>query len=56
MGTLGEKTLENLLAFTALRLEMNWKKVPVNAERLAKLKYMGNKTNAIEETAAELLH
>ena len=56
MGTMGEKTLENLLAFTALRLEMNWKKVPVNAERLAKLKYMGDKTNALEETIDELLH
>ena len=56
MGSMGEKTLENLLAFTALRLEMNWRKVPVNAERLAKLKYMGDKTNALEETIDELLH
>jgi len=56
MGTMGEKTLESLLAFTALRLEMNWKKVPVDAPQLAKLKYMRDKSNPLEETIEELLH
>lgn len=56
MGSLGEKTLECLLAFTALRLEMNWRKVPVDATQLASLKFMRDKNNAIEETVAELLH
>lgn len=56
MGTLGEKTLESLLAFTALRLEMNWRKVPVDSPGLAKLKFMRDKPNALEETITEFLH
>ena len=56
MGTMGERTLECLLAFTALRLEMNWKKVPIDAPQLEKLKYLGDKINTIEETVTELFH
>lgn len=56
MGTLGEQTLECLLAFTALRLEMGWKQVRVDAAGLAKALEVRNKTNAIEETVAELIH
>ena len=56
MGSLGERTLENLLAFTALRLELSWRKVPINSSRLANLKNIGDKTNVIEETLEELLH
>lgn len=56
MGTLGEQTLECLLAFTALGLEMGWRQVPVDAPGLAKLRHMRNNGNAIEETIAELIH
>jgi len=56
MGTLGEQTLECLLAFTALRLEMGWKQVSVDAAGLAKAFAVRHKTNAIEETVAELIH
>ncbi|MEK6707008.1 MAG: IS256 family transposase [Bdellovibrionota bacterium] len=56
MGSMGEGLLESLLAFTALRLEMGWKQVPVDAKQLARLNNVGEKTNAIENTMAELLH
>lgn len=56
MGTLGEQTLECLLAFTALRLEMGWKQVGIDAAGLAKAFEVRHKTNAIEETIAELIH
>jgi putative transposase len=56
MGTLGELTLECLLAFTALRLEMGWKQVSVDSAGLAKVFEVRHKANAIEETVAELIH
>lgn len=56
MGSMGESTLECLLAFTALRLEMNWRAVPVDAKQLANFKYLKHKNNSIEETVTELLH
>lgn len=56
MGTLGEQTLECLLAFTALRLEMGWRQVSVDAAGLAKALELRHKANAIEETIAELIH
>jgi putative transposase len=56
MGTLGELTLECLLAFTALRLEMGWKQVSIDSAGLAKAFEVRHKTNAIEETVAELIH
>jgi putative transposase len=56
MGTLGEGTLESLLAFTALRLEMGWKQVAIDSAGLAKALDLRHKSNAIEETVAELVH
>lgn len=56
MGTLGEQTLECLLAFTALRLEMGWRQVSIDHQGLAKLRHMRDNGNAIEETIAELIH
>ena len=56
MGTVGEQTLECLLAFTALRLEMGWRQVPVDAAGLAKLRHMSHNGNAIEQTVAQLIH
>jgi len=51
METLGEKTLEVILAFVALRMEFNWRRNPVNAEYYEKLVNM--KHNAIEEVVYE---
>ena len=45
-----------LIAFTALRLEMGWKQVSVDAAGLAKAFAVRHKTNALEETIAELVH
>lgn len=56
MGALGENTLECLLAFTALRLEMGWRRIPIDAPQLANLKKMGHKANAIEEVMEQLVH
>ena len=56
MGTLGEQTLECLLAFTALRLEMGWKQVSIDSAGLAKVFELRHKANAIEQTVAELIH
>jgi putative transposase len=56
MGSLGERTLNCLLAFTALRLEMGWRKVPINAPQLANLKNISDKQNAIDSVMAELVH
>jgi len=56
MGTMGENLLESLLAFTALRLEMGWRQVPVHSKQLVKLQNVGERINAIENTMAELLH
>jgi putative transposase len=56
MGTLGEQTLECLLAFTALRLEMGWKQVSIDSAGLAKVFEVRHKANALEETIAELIH
>lgn len=38
METLGEKTLRVVTAFTALKLEYNWKKIPMDSNRLLNLK------------------
>lgn len=38
MDSLGERTLETLLGFIALRLEAGWQRIPVNAKGLANLK------------------
>jgi putative transposase len=56
MGSLGEHTLECLLAFTALRLEMNWRKVPADSVSQLNLKFVHDKSNVLEQTMDELLH
>ncbi len=52
MGTIGEKTLEILVAFIALRLEQGWQKNPVNAKQFSNLV---NVRNPIESTIDVLL-
>lgn len=53
METLGERTLEVLLAFTAMRLEYHWQRVPVDTPHLEKL---GGRKNKIEESFRQLTH
>lgn len=52
MDSLGEKTLETLLGFTALRLEYNWQMMPVNSARLENL--VGVKKNALHAVMTRL--
>ncbi len=52
METLGEKTLEVLLAFTAMRLEYHWQRVSVDIPHLEKI---ANKKNKIEHTVLQLI-
>jgi transposase-like protein len=52
MGTIGEKTLEILVAFIALRLEQGWQKNPVNAKHYSNLR---NVRNPIESSCDVLL-
>jgi putative transposase len=54
METLVEKTLDVLLAFTAIRLEFGWQTTPVDSARLTGLR--GIKHNSIESTLDTLLH
>ncbi len=56
MATIGETTRDILLAFTALRLEMNWKKMPINSKALEKIPGLRDKFNPIEEAAQILLN
>ena len=53
MESLGEKTLEVLVAFTALKLEFNWRRNPVNAKHFEQLHHV--KSNALEEVVQELV-
>lgn len=53
METLGERTLEVLLAFTAMRLEYHWQRVPVDTPHLERL---GGRKNKIEESFLQLTH
>lgn len=53
METLGEKTLEILLAFTAMRLEYHWQRVDVDSPHLERL--VGRKMNMIEDTVVQLV-
>ena len=53
METVGEQTLEIVVAFTALKLEMNWRRNPVNADHYEKLAHV--KPNAVEEVVQELV-
>ena len=54
MDTLGERTLQVLVAFTAIRLEFGWQRVPVNSSHLESLKWV--KRNQIESTMESLIH
>lgn len=55
MEGLGEKTLNVLLAFTAMRLEYYWKKIPVDSKQINNLKNMVPK-NIVEDTLEQLIH
>lgn len=56
MDSLGERTLNVLIAFTAIRMEFNWQKTPVNASRLEGLRWVGQQTqNQIESTMDTLV-
>ena len=52
METLGEKTLQVLLAFTAMRLEFHWQRFSVDMPHLEKL---AKKRNRIEGTVVQLI-
>ena len=52
MESVGENTLEVMVAFVALKLEMNWRRNPVNAKHLEKLQYV--RPNAVEEVIQEI--
>jgi putative transposase len=54
MDTLGERTLQVLVAFTAIRLEYGWQTTPLDSGRLTELK--GIKHNQIESTMETLIH
>jgi len=58
MDSLGERTLETLLAFTALRLEYHWQRMPINAPQLENLRGIRlNKTlNQIDSAMETLVH
>ena len=56
MGTMGERTRECLLAFTALRLEMGWKQHPVDHIKLENIRQLRHKSNPVEETMTTLLN
>lgn len=55
MDSLGERTLEVLVAFTAIRLEFGWQTTPVDSGRLRHLKAIVAQ-NRIEETTQLLMH
>lgn len=55
MDTLGERTLQVLVAFTAIRLEYGWQTTPLNSARLSKLKGITH-NNRIESTMETLIH
>jgi putative transposase len=54
METLGEKTLDVVLAFTAIRLEFGWQTTPVDSSKIERLK--GVEYNRIEASIEKLLH
>lgn len=56
MESMGEKTRDVLLAFTALRLEMNWNKMPINSKSLEKIPSIRDKFNPIEDAVVTLLN
>lgn len=54
MDTLGERTLQIVVAFTAIGLEFNWQMVPMNSRVLNNL--LPAKTNQLEATLEKLMH
>jgi putative transposase len=52
MEQIGSQNLTCFLAFTALRLEMGWATIPINARTIDNFKY--TKCNTVEKTVAEL--
>lgn len=58
MDSLGERTLETLLAFTALRLEYHWQRIAVNSPQLENLKWIKSKQtlNQIDAAMDNLVH
>lgn len=54
MDTLGEKTLQTLVAFTALRLEYGWQTRAADDVRIERM--MWKKQNQIESTMESLIH
>jgi transposase-like protein len=54
MEGLGEKTLNILLAFTAMRLEYNWQKIPVDSKALNNLQHIKS-LNQIEDVLENLI-
>ena len=55
MEGLGEKTLNILLAFTAMRLEYNWSLLPVDSNALNNLEHV-RKQNQINDVLENLIH
>lgn len=56
MDTVGPKGLKTLLAFTALRLEANWRAASITNPKLANLKNQRRTTDTTAEAANALLH
>jgi putative transposase len=58
METLGERTLETLIAFTAMRLEFYWQQTAVENIKVENLMWVKNrqKFNSVEATAESLIH
>lgn len=53
MDSLGERTLQVLVAFTAIRLEFGWQRTPVTSTHL---EGRGRKPNQIESTMESMIH
>ena len=58
MDSLGERTLETLLAFTALRLEYHWQRMTVNSPQLDNLKWIksNQRLNQVDSAMENLVH
>jgi putative transposase len=55
MDTLGARTLQTLVAFTAIRLEYNWQTTPVDSKRLEHLVSL-KRINQIESAMGAMIH
>ena len=58
METIGERTLETLVAFTAMRLEFYWQRTAVENMTLDNLRHVKNKQklNQLESALDSLVH